>query len=84
MVGQAIARGASPQDVPRIEIKPIVFEGTYDEANWQILKARWDQLRAQLHGVILTCQGATSDPESDRLFDEINRLAPNFSPVPRD
>jgi superfamily II DNA or RNA helicase len=61
-----------------IEVKPIVFKGTYDEYNWQVLQTRWDELRSQLHGIVI--------PESERddvfaeLYDELCAAAPNFSP----
>lgn len=83
MLRQAIADGEDPWDIPRIEVWPIVFEGTYDETNWRTLKERWDELRAQLHGVILTVQGSDQDEDMCRLVGEINEAAPSFSPVPR-
>ncbi|TGE84808.1 type III restriction endonuclease subunit R [Pseudoalteromonas sp. KS88] len=67
------------KELPFIEIKPVIFKGTYDEYNWQVLDARWDELRSQLHGVIL--------PESERsngdemLYDELCKAAPNFTPL---
>lgn len=65
-------------ELPFIEVKPVIFKGTYDEYNWQVLDARWDELRSQLHGVIL--------PESDRtngdeeIYDELCKVAPDFTP----
>lgn len=82
LLRQAIAEAWSQDETPRIEIWPIVFQGTYDESNWRILKERWDELRAQLHGVILTTQGSEADEEMCSLVEEINAAAPNFSPVP--
>lgn len=32
----------------------MVFRGTYDERNWDVLRERWDELRAQLHGVVIS------------------------------
>jgi len=69
----------NPCNLPFIEVKPIVFRGTYDEYNWQVLQERWDKLRSQLHGVVI--------PESERdeayaeLYDELCNAAPNFSPT---
>lgn len=83
MLRQAIDDEIDARDIPRIEIWPIVFEGTYDETNWRILKERWDELRAQLHGVILTARENGADEDMCRLIEEINEAAPNFSPVPR-
>lgn len=59
-----------------------IFEGTYDEHNWRVLQTRWDDLRAQLHGIVVDPSIAASDEER-RLADEINRHAPNFSPTVR-
>ncbi len=76
----AIRRGVSPDDLPRIEIRPIVFKGTYDERNWEVLRERWDDLRAQLHGVVISPLIAAGYGIPQRIVDEINRSAPNFSP----
>ena len=83
MLQQAIEQKGEPSEIPRIEIRPVVFKGTYDESNWQVLNDRWDELRAQLHGVILSYKDG-EDEEVRRLYDEINRLAPHFSPAPKD
>jgi hypothetical protein len=83
MLRQAISDQVVAGDTPRIEIMPIVFEGTYDESNWRVLTERWDELRAQLHGVILTGQQVGNDPSMSRLVEEINQDAPSFSPTPR-
>lgn len=82
MLDIAIANKSDPRSIPRIEIWPVVFEGTYDETNWRTLKERWDELRAQLHGVILTAHGSGVGEDMSSLIDEINGAAPNFSPVP--
>ncbi|NLY63694.1 MAG: hypothetical protein GX070_01870 [Alcaligenaceae bacterium] len=54
----------------------MIFKGTYDEKNWGVLKRRWEDLRAQLHGIVISASLAEfcNDPES------INKAAPNFSP----
>lgn len=67
-------------DVPRIEIRPVVFQGTYDEQNWRVLRERWDDLRAQLHGVVISPRIAEKYSNSEDLVNEINGAAPNFSP----
>ncbi|MGA2258248.1 MAG: hypothetical protein ABSG53_26580, partial [Thermoguttaceae bacterium] len=68
---------------PRIEIRPVIFRGTYDEHNWKVLRERWDNLRAQLHGVVIPPEFANTDPEGKACFDEITNAAPNFSPTRR-
>lgn len=65
------------QKLPFIEIKPVIFNGTYDEYNWQVLNARWDELRSQLHGVILP---ETENEEGYQdLYQELCAAAPDFS-----
>lgn len=65
---------------PRIEIRPVVFKGSYDEENWRVLRERWEELRAQLHGVVINEHA--SDELMRQLAREINALAPDFSPAP--
>ncbi|MBC7390922.1 MAG: DEAD/DEAH box helicase family protein [Opitutaceae bacterium] len=69
------------EGIPRIEIRPVIFKNTYDEQNWNVLTERWDDLRAQLHGIIIPERKAiyTSD-ENKKLIKELNENAPNFSP----
>lgn len=78
---QAIAAGCPPDALPRIEVRPVIFQGTYDEQNWKVLQQRWDDLRAQLHGVIIPPQEAAAYQGLDDLIKEINDAAPNFSPL---
>ena len=82
LLDQAMEGGIDLEKTPRIRVWPVVFEGTYDETNWRTLKARWDELRAQLHGVVLTHEHANMDDELRAWVSEINRAAPNFSPPP--
>ncbi|WP_313697390.1 helicase-related protein [Achromobacter sp.] len=82
LLDAAIAKGVRGTDLPRIEILPIVFQGTYDEHNWMVLKSRWDALRAQLHGTVLHVPDVNEDPLLRELANEINGAAPNFSPKP--
>lgn len=75
---------AAPPDVPadalpRIEIRQVIFQGTYDEHNWKVLMKRWDDLRAQLHGVVITPTLAEKLPPE--LVKSINDCAPIFSPA---
>jgi len=80
LLSQAIEQGVDSQHWPRIRIMPVVFKGTYDEANWQVLRHRWDELRAQLHGVVIPESSRSGDPLADGWIDEINAAAPSFSP----
>ncbi|WP_422506102.1 DEAD/DEAH box helicase [Stenotrophomonas sp. GZD-301] len=80
MLADAISRNVAPDQLPRIEIRPVVFEGTYDETHWAVLTQRWDNLRAQLHGDILPpC--AAGDEEGIALRNRIAKAAPQFSPL---
>ena len=75
----------SPEgEPPRIRIHPVVVSGTYDDHNWQVLKARWMELRAQLHGEVLPKDAKDSAiwPEIEELRQRIAVATPNF--VPRD
>jgi hypothetical protein len=79
-LNQVIADKQAVSDLPRIEIRPVVFRGTYDEKNWQVLHDRWDDLRAQLHGVVISPRIAEKYPNDQEMIAEINDAAPNFSP----
>jgi len=77
---KALASGVPAVDLPRIEIRPVVFRGTYDEHNWKVLRERWDNLRAQLHGDVISPEFANANAEDSKYFDEICAAAPDFSP----
>ena len=79
----AIANSVLPDQVPRIKVRPVIFKGTYDEYHWQVLRERWDDLRAQLHGVVIPPRLYANDPELQRLAEELEAVAPNFSPTVR-
>jgi len=65
--------------LPQIVIRPIIFKGTYDEKNWQVLRERWDDLRAQLHGIVISPRIACKNVDV-KIVNELNAQAPNFSP----
>lgn len=75
------ALGSGERPLPRIEIRPVIFEGTYDAHHWRVLHERWDDLRAQLHGTVVPHRLRPGcSPEE---LDEIKRLdaaAPSFEP----
>jgi len=75
----ALKEKTAPEALPRIEIRPVVFRGTYDEHNWQVLHERWSDLRAQLHGMVLTSE-TVGDVLMSQIVKKINADAPNFSP----
>ena len=81
---RAIADGRSGNDLPRIDIRPVIFKGTYDEHNWKVLQERWDDLRAQLHGEPVPNRlRSGEDSEGRRILEEIERHRPDFSPLRR-
>ncbi|BDQ33394.1 helicase-related protein [Pseudodesulfovibrio portus] len=74
------ANSAAPTEaLPKINIYPVIFKGTYDQYNWKVLQERWDDLRAQLHGDILPPRLLREGDES--VAEELARSAPDFSPV---
>lgn len=73
-------QGVETQDSPRIEFSPVMFKGTYDEHNWAVLKKRWKLLRGQLHGIIIPDSEIGNSEEERKLAQEVNDMAPNFSP----
>ena len=77
---KALDSGTFGDQLPRIEVRPVIFRGTYDEHNWKVLRERWDNLRAQLHGIIIHPSVTNVNQEGHELFDQISRMAPNFSP----
>jgi superfamily II DNA or RNA helicase len=79
-LNQAIEPNQSAEELPTINIRPVIFRGTYDEKNWQVLNERWDDLRAQLHGIVISSRIASKYSNVDELIDEINDAAPCFTP----
>ena len=77
---KAIKSQTPADQLPRIEVRPVIFRGTYDEHNWEVLRERWDNLRAQLHGDVISPEFANPNNDDQELFDEISNAAPNFSP----
>jgi hypothetical protein len=68
-------------EAPRISIRPVMFNGTYDEHNWSVLQYRWNLLRGQLHGIIVSgADISSSDQEGRALAELLNRQAPQLSP----
>lgn len=71
-------------DPPRIRIHPVVVRGTYDDHNWQVLRERWSELRAQLHGDVLPwiSDRPTATPDKQAMVERIRRATPSFAPPP--
>jgi superfamily II DNA or RNA helicase len=82
-LGEALARGSPAAELPRIDVHPVIFRGTYDEHNWQVLLERWDDLRAQLHGEVIPAREAEGDLEYEEMLAQLQKSAPCFSPLGR-
>ncbi|WP_321876757.1 DEAD/DEAH box helicase [Paraburkholderia bannensis] len=76
---KAIDDRVAPERLPRIAVRPVVFKGTYDEWNWTVLRERWDDLRAQLQGIVISPRMAQDAAIAPEIVDEINRAAPRFN-----
>lgn len=81
-LGERLGQGPGEAPWPRILVRPVVFRGTYDERNWDVLRERWDALRAQLHGVVIPPRAGERFGVAPGLVAEINEAAPCFSPMP--
>lgn len=79
LLRQAAAQPA-PNDIPFIDVCPVIFQGTYDDAHWRVLQDRWDDLRAQLHGEPIPPRLAGNDPEAIAIVRALAADAPDFSP----
>ena len=74
------SHGASP---PRIEVSCIQMDGGYDSLHWAHLLRRWDDLRAQLHGDVVSMRDrerSRTDPELESLIRRLDLAAPDFYP----
>lgn len=82
-VRAAVLEGRRGDDLPRIDVLPVVFRGTYDDHNWLVLRERWDDLRAQLHGEVIPPRlvGTECIDEERAILEELGCAAPNFSPM---
>ncbi|MBO1022700.1 hypothetical protein IPV08_22320 [Methylobacterium sp. SD274] len=62
----------------------MIFEGTYDAHHWRVLHDRWDDLRAQLHGVVVPHRlrpGCTAEEHVE--IRRLDAAAPDFEPPRR-
>lgn len=79
---QMIQEYTAPEaEIPRIDIRFVVFKQTYDEENWKVLHSRWKDLQAQLHGIVIREDGESAEEGFVERIKEINESAPNFSPL---
>lgn len=80
LLDAALADGTLPEHFPRIMVKSVIFDGTYDAKHWDVLQERWQDLRAQLHGIPIPQTPPDGDEEGLRLISEMNAAAPDFYP----
>jgi hypothetical protein len=81
-LNDALVEGKTGLDLPRIEIRPVIFKGTYDEHNWKVLQERWDDLRAQLHSEAIPARLRVAEDDEGRLIlNQIAQTRPDFSPL---
>jgi superfamily II DNA or RNA helicase len=66
------------EDFPYIEVDYLIFEGTYDQYQFERMKHRRENLQAQLFGALLPeeCLSKVPDDMKERLIED----APDFSP----
>ena len=70
-------QGESEQNqCPRINVYYMVFEGTYDQSHFEVLKARINDLNAQLFGSLLE----TNEQIPDDIAQRLKAAAPDFDP----
>ncbi|MER8649644.1 helicase-related protein [Mesorhizobium sp. M0586] len=82
LLERALAAGEA--GLPQIEIRPVVFRGTYDEHHWSILSSRWDEQRAQLHGEVVSSIDRMSLTDEDmKVLRMLEEKSPDFWPYPR-
>jgi hypothetical protein len=75
--------GRNGHPMPTINIRPIVFEGTYDEFQFEVAKKRRETLRAHLFGELLSEEALEQLQQDKELLEQLRAAAPRFSP-PRD
>jgi hypothetical protein len=77
---RAIDGGTAASHCPFIEVRAVIFDGTYDAENWRVLLERWDELRAQLHGIPVPTRLAGDDLEARAIIADLCEHAPDFTP----
>jgi hypothetical protein len=66
-------------DFPKIEIYYVVFSGTYDQHQYEVLESRSIKMNAQLFGALLSEKAIEKVPEE--MKKTLIEAAPNFDPV---
>jgi hypothetical protein len=79
MVQEYISKGHDKSKFPYIEIDFLVFEGTYDQYQFERMKFRRDNMNAQLFGALLPEECLEKVPQDMKA--ELADAAPDFSPI---
>ena len=66
-------------EFPKIEIYYVVFCGTYDQHQYDVLENRFVKMNAQLFGALLSEKALEKVPEEMRA--NLNEAAPDFDPI---
>ena len=76
-----LEQGDPAAPMPRIEVRQLVFEGTYDAYQWERVGRRQRMFDASLFGTLLSSEAWQRVPP-DRVSD-LEAAAPSFRPPPR-
>lgn len=75
-----LQKGAQGEPPPFIEVRQLIFEGTYDEFQWDRVKSRQNEFDASLFGSLLPVEAWERVPGARRV--ELLKAAPSFRPPP--
>jgi hypothetical protein len=78
---QWLDHGDAAAPMPRIEVRQLVFEGTYDAYQWERVGRRQRMFDASLFGTLLSAEAWQRVP-ANRVTD-LEDAAPSFRPPPR-
>ena len=70
------------EQFPLINVYYIIFQGTYDQHQFNVLESRSKQMNAQLFGTLLENSAFEKVPEE--IKEELVKAAPNFDPCKKD
>jgi hypothetical protein len=78
---RAWLEGGAQGEPPFVEVKQLIFEGTYDAFQWDRVMRRQHVFDASLFGSLLPAAAWERVPDGRR--NELLEAAPSFSPVNR-
>jgi hypothetical protein len=75
------AIGERERELPQIEIRPVIFQGTYDNHHLGVLRQRQDDLRLQLIGIVIRERLRDClDDKMKKPASQLNDAGPKFRP----